>query len=294
MAGLLLIIISSAIYPFIDVIKKKATKVYRINIIFWGIAALSVPFYIVITIWQGIPKIDPSFWWIIAINTPLLVITNILLIRDEKIAPISTTLPLLSFTPVFLIFTSYIFLGELPNSYGVIGIFLIVLGALLLKGEDLRKGLLYRMKDIFSHRSSLYILLIAFIWSFSATFAKMGIQASTVWFFIAITVFLEAITMSIWMGIKHRHHYKEIIKGHIWLLVLGALLSVVADVLFLMGLENSFVAYAIAIKRAFLIVGSIVLGSYFFREKNIKYRIGGALVMVLGIAFILVFGQILQ
>ena len=139
MSGILLIIISSALYPFLDVVKKKATKVYRVNIIFWGISVFSLPFYFIITLWQGLPEIQPSFWCIIAVNTPLLVLTNIMLIRDEKIAPISTTLPLLSFTPVFLIFTSYFFLGELPNAYGIIGIFLVVLGALLLKGEDLRK-----------------------------------------------------------------------------------------------------------------------------------------------------------
>ena len=292
MSGLLLIIISSVIYPFIDVVKKKATKVYRIKIIFWGITVFSVPFYFFITLWQGIPEIQPSFWWIIAVNTPLLVLTNIMLIKDEKIAPLSTTLPLLSLTPVFLIFTSYFFLGELPNAYGIIGIFLVVLGALLLKGEDLRKGLRYRIKDIFSHRSSIYILIIAFIWSFSANFAKMGIQASSVWFFLSVTVFLEAIIMSVWMGVKHRHHFKNVIQGHLWYLVLGAILSVAADVMFLSGLETTFVSYAIAIKRALLIVGSIVLGTYYFKEKNIKYRIGGALVMAIGMAFILVFGRL--
>lgn len=292
MSGLLLVILGSIIYPFIDVFKKKATAHYSVAVIFWVAALFQLPFYIALVWILGIPDIDPSFWWLIAINTPLLIGTNILLIKDEKIAPLSTTLPLLSFTPVFLIFTSYLFLGELPTAYGVIGIFLVVLGALLLKGEDLRFGLRRRMRHIFSQRSSLYILIIAFIWSFNANFLKMAAEASSVWFYLAVTVGLEALFMTVWMAFRHRADTIKKIKGHIPLLFGAAFLSVVADVIFLFGLEHSYVSYAIAIKRALLIVGSIALGAAFFQERNLKYRIGGALVMTLGMLFILVFGAI--
>ncbi len=290
MSGLLLVIIGSIIYPFIDVFKKKATAHYSVGVIFWLVALCEVPFYIVLILWLGIPEIDASFWWIVGINTPILIITNVLLIKDEKIAPLSTTLPLLSFTPVFLIFTSYFFLGELPNAYGVIGIFLVVLGAILLKGEDLRNGLRSRMRHIFSQRSSLYILVIAFLWSFSANFVKIAAEASSAWFYLAVTVALEALFMTVWMAFRHGKRTVGKIKGHIPLLVGAAVFSVAADVIFLIGLEHTFVSYAIAIKRGLLIVGSIALGAAFFRERNIRYRIGGALVMAIGLLFILVFG----
>jgi len=108
-----------------------------------------LPVYGIYLWYHGLPDIDPWFWLIVSIDIPLLIYTNILLIKDEKIAPISTTLPLLSFTPVFLIGTSYLFLGELPNTYGMIGIVLVVIGAVLLKGEDVRKGLFRRIKKYF-------------------------------------------------------------------------------------------------------------------------------------------------
>ncbi len=291
MIGFIFIAIASLIYPFIDVFKKKATVQYHSTTIFWAISVLQLPVYLAITALRGIPAIDPSFWWIIALNTPLLVLSNILLIKDEKVAPLSTTLPLLSLTPVFLIFTSYFFLGELPNSYGVVGIFLVVAGALLLKGEDLRQGLTARMREIFSRRSSLYILIIAFIWSFSATFAKMAIEASSVWFYLAVTIFLESLIMSLWVGGNYGFRAFKLAREKFSILVSAAVFSVAADVIFLLGLETTFVSYAIAIKRALLIVGSIALGAVYFRERNIRYRIAGAFVMVLGMAFILVFGR---
>ncbi len=292
MLGLIFVIIGSAIYPFIDVFKKKATSHYSVGVIFWMVALLQLPLYILLVLILGIPEIDRSFWIIVAINTPLLITSNVLLIKDEKIAPLSTILPLLSFTPVFLIFTSYFFLGELPNAYGVIGIFLVVVGALLLKGEDLRNGLRNRLRHVFGQRASIYILIIAFIWSFSANFVKMAAEASSVWFYLAVTVFFEALFMTGWMAYRHRGKALEKIRGHIPLLVGAAVFSVIADVIFLFGLEHSYVSYAIAIKRAFLIVGSICLGAAFFRERNIRYRIGGALVMAVGILFILVFGEL--
>ena len=152
MTGFLLIIIASLLCPFVDVVKKTATKSYTVKIIFCGVATFSLPVYILYLWYHGLPDIDPWFWLIVSIDIPLLIYTNILLIKDEKIAPISTTLPLLSFTPVFLIGTSYLFLGELPNTYGIIGIVLVVVGAVLLKGEDVRKGLLKRIKKYFLTR----------------------------------------------------------------------------------------------------------------------------------------------
>ena len=287
MSGFLLIIIASLLYPAVDVLKKKATKSYTVNIIFWAVATFSLPFYVIFLIRSGLPEIEPSFWLIISIDVPLLILTNILLIKSEKLAPISSTLPLLSFTPVFLIATSYFFLGELPNTYGIVGILLVVAGAILLKGEELRKGLLNRIKNIFSHKASLYIIIIALIWSFNANFAKMAMQRSSAEFYLFITVLIEAIIMSIWMGVRHRHHYKKMITGHLPLLISAAIITAVANILFLIGLEDTFVSYAIAIKRGGLIIGSIVLGAYYFKETNIKYRLFGAAVMLGGIAFIL-------
>ncbi|MDP2683791.1 MAG: EamA family transporter [bacterium] len=288
MSGFLLIIISSLLYPFVDVLKKKATSHYTVNIIFWAVAVFSLPIYIIFLCRSGIPAIDPSFWWIISIDAPLLIFTNILLIKDEKIAPISTTLPLLSFTPVFLIGTSYLFLGELPTTFGIMGIFLVVAGAILLKGEEIRKGLWYRIKNIFSHKASLYILIIALIWSFNANFAKMAMQRSSVEFYLFIIVLIETVFMSIWMGYRYRHHYKKMISGHLPLLIAAALITAIANIIFLFGLETVFVSYAIAIKRGILIIGSLILGAVYFKEKNMKFRIIGTTIMVIGLVFILV------
>lgn len=288
MSGLILIIIASILYPFVDVLKKKATKKYSINIIFWAVATFSLPIYIIFLIIDGIPEINPSFWWIIAIDAPLMIFTNILLIKDEKISPISTTLPLLSMTPVFLIGTSYLMLGELPNTFGIIGILMVVIGAILLKGEDIRKGISYRLKNIFSHKSSLYILLIALIWSVSANLAKMGMDASSAEFFLFVIVFIEAAFMSVWMGWKYRHHFQKMVSGHLPILISAAFITGISDVIFLFGLDTVLVPYAIAIKRAGLIIISLIFGSVYFKEKNIKYRIFGASIMVVGIIFILV------
>ncbi len=287
--GFILIIVSSLVYPLVDVLKKKATKNYGVKIIFWGIATFSLPFYFFYMMYRGIPEVDPYFWLIIAIDVPLLIYTSILLIKDEKIAPISTTLPLLSFTPVFLILTSYLFLGELPNKYGIIGIILVVIGAVLLKGEEVRQGLWKRIRHIFSTKATLYILIIAFIWSFNANFAKMAMMRSSVEYYLFVVTLLEAVAMNVWLFTKHRHDIKKVTKGHLLLLLSAAAITAIANIAFLNGLETIFVSYAIAIKRAGLIVGSIVFGAIVFKEKNIKYRIAGAAVMLFGIAFILVF-----
>ncbi len=291
MSGFIYVLLGSILFPIVDVFKKKATNKFDIKIIFWGVVTFALPIYGFVLLYNGLPAIDSSFWWLIAVNTPLLIFTNILLIKDEKIAPISTTLPLLSFTPVFLIFTSFILLGELPNKFGIIGIFLVVLGALLLKGERIRHGFSKNLYSIFKRRESQYILIIAFIWAFNSNLIKLAIQASSVWFYLFVTAGIEALIMSIWLASKHRAHLKKVVAKNYrstLLIIFAALITALADILFLTGMEKIFVSYAIAIKRAFLIIGCLTLGATVFHEKNIKYRLAGAGIMVAGIIFILI------
>ena len=71
---------------------------------------------------------------------PLDIIALLLYMKAIKVSPLSLTLPFLSLTPVFLIGTSYIILGERPDRSGFIGIVLVVIGAYLLNVHTISKG----------------------------------------------------------------------------------------------------------------------------------------------------------
>jgi len=289
MAGLALACIAAILYGILEAEKKRATVFFDIKIIFWALVTVAAPVFAVLLALQGIPSIDQRFWIVICIDTPLLIFTNILFIKAEKISPISTALPLLSFTPVFLIATSFFILGELPNTYGIIGIFLVVLGALALKGEDLRNRFRHPLSSILADKGSRYILLIAFIWSFNANFSKLAIEFSSVWFYLFISYTLEAIFMNIWLYAKHRDELRFIHHTPLGLLLTAAVTNILAAVFFMVALQDTLVSYVITLKRAGLMLGGLVLGALVFKEKHVAYRIGGVILMLAGVVCIMVF-----
>lgn len=289
MIGFVYALLSAIVYGGTEALKKKATEKHSIEIIFWAIVTFATPVFAILLWVNGIPQIDPKFWLIIAIDTPLLIFTNILFIRAEKISPISTTLPLLSFTPVFLIFTSYILLGELPNTFGFIGIGLVVLGVLFLKGEELRKGFGKEIDSLFSDRGARYMILVAFIWSFNANFSKMGIETSSIWMYIFVGVTVEALFMNAWLLKKYKKKFIQKVTSEGGILVAASVANMVAVTLYLFAIEHILVSYVIAFKRAGFILGGIIFGAFAFKEKNVRYRIGGALIMLTGVIIILVF-----
>lgn len=52
--------------------------------------------------------------------------------RALQISPLSVTVPYLAFTPVLLVFTSYVVMRESPSSQGLLGVAIVTLGGYLL------------------------------------------------------------------------------------------------------------------------------------------------------------------
>ncbi|MFA5030805.1 MAG: EamA family transporter [Patescibacteria group bacterium] len=289
MNGLILAVIAAVLYGILEAEKKRATDYFDVKIIFWGLVTLAAPVFGVLLFAQGIPHIDHRFWLVIAIDTPLLIFSSILFIKAEKISPISTTLPLLSFTPVFLIPTSFFILGELPKPIGIVGIFLVVLGAIALKGEDLRKRFRHPVSSILKDPGAKYILLVALIWSFNANFSKLAIGFSSVWFYLFVSHFLEALFMNVWLSVSYRQELKSVIRGHVSVLVRASVTNMLAVFFFMAAIQQTLVSYVITLKRVGFMLGGLILGALVFKEKHIAYRIGGAALMLVGVFCIIFF-----
>jgi len=289
MNGLILALIAALLYGILEAEKKRATDYFDVKIIFWGLVTLAAPVFGVLLCAQGIPHIDHRFWLVVAIDTPLLIFSNILFIKAEKISPISTTLPLLSFTPVFLIPTSFFLLGELPQPIGIVGIFLVVFGAVVLKGEDLRKRFRHPVSSILKEPGARYILLVALIWSFNANFSKLGIEFSSIWFYLFVSHLLEAVFMNIWLSISYRQELKSVVHNHLSVLVSASVTNILAVFFFMAAIQQTLVSYVITLKRVGFMLGGLVLGILVFKEKNVVYRIGGVVLMLAGVICILFF-----
>ncbi len=252
----------------------------------WAMCIFSLPFIALSIGFFGIPQVKPVFWIALFSGVLINALAITLYVKALELSPLSLTVPFLAFTPLFLIFTSNLMLGEFPSRLGIFGIISIVLGGYFINIEHIKKGILAPFKNIYQEKGSLLMLIVALLWSVTANIDKIGVQASSPTFYtlawhIVFPIFYLPVILK--TGTKVCE-----LKGNIKMLILLGLVGTILIILQMFAIKLAYVSYVIAIKRAGLVF-SIIFGLLFFKEKNIPLRLAGALFIVLGI-FLIVMG----
>jgi drug/metabolite transporter (DMT)-like permease len=196
-----------------DALSKKAldddTDPY---IVAWVRTGYAAPFIAVIIPFIDIPELDSVFYLVTFLAVPLDIIAVLLYMKAIKLSPLSLTLPFLSLTPIFLIVTSYVILGEKPDKFGFIGIILVVIGAYLLNVHTISQGFLAPFKAIATEKGSVLMIIVAFVFSIGACFGKIAVQHSSPAFFSVIYIFLLSLFLFIIVSFKCKHFLSKSIS----------------------------------------------------------------------------------
>ncbi|MCQ8894426.1 MAG: DMT family transporter [Methanolinea sp.] len=248
----------------------------------------------------GIPAIAPGFFEAAAITVAINIVATILFYRALSVSDLSLCLPLLSFTPVFLVATSCIILGEVPTAGGLAGIFLVVGGSFLLSARGFEPG--HRQWSLPFRRLGAdpgvpLVVTVAFLYSISVNYDKVVVEKTDPVFGSAVVLGLLALAFIFLGGVEtflgknpqaRKDTGKKRLVTGILPLVLGLVLTVEA-VSINVAYTLSLVPYVITIKRLSVFFG-VILGGYLLGEGNTLFRVTGALVMVTGTALIALWG----
>lgn len=79
---------------------------------------------------------DIKFLQIIVVSAGIKVLAGFLYQRALHLSPLSVTVPYLAFTPVLLVFTSFIMMHEEPSCQGLLGVVVVTIGGYLLALEQ--------------------------------------------------------------------------------------------------------------------------------------------------------------
>jgi drug/metabolite transporter (DMT)-like permease len=257
------------------------------SIVAWVRTGYALPFMAFIIPFIEKPELDSVFYVATLMAVPLDIIALLLYMRAIKISPLSLTLPFLSLTPVFLIGTSYIILGERPDRSGFIGIVLVVIGAYLLNVHTISKGFFEPFRAIAKEQGSVLMIIVAFIFSIGACIGKIAVQHSDPLFFSVVYSFLLSFFFYLVISFRTKHFYSKVFSRPILFLLIGILITIMI-ITHLNAVNLVEVAYMVSVKRLSILFGAIY-GVVFFKETNIKERLLGATVMVSGIVMIAVF-----
>lgn len=246
---------------------------------FFGCALLFVPF----------PGVDSTFFIAFFIALPLEVTAVVLYVKALKLSPLTLTLPFLSLSPVFLIVIPYLILGEKISLTGTVGVLMIAGGGYTLNIGEMKKGIMAPLRAIRREKGSVYMIGVALIYSVTATLGKMAIEHSSPVFFgvtynAALAVALIPLAL-----------YKNRGNWRLWsrrTAVTGSLIPGfchAASILsHMIAISLTQVAYMISVKRLSLLMG-VLYGWLLFRETNIRERLVGTMLMVMGFVLIILF-----
>ncbi len=247
----------------------------------WGMRMFAALCLIPVVLFFGIPSLGSSFWFALLVAGFLNMAAQVLYFRALKSSDISVSVPVLSFTPVFLIVTSPLIVGESPAIVGVAGIFMIVIGAYVLQLSEANKGLLEPFKALIHKPGPRMMLGVAFIWSITSNMDKIGIQNSSPFFWaFSISLFIAVgLSFFVFTGKNSAmRHWKGLFP-------LG-LFNAFSLAFQMLAVSIALVPYVIALKRT-SIISSVISGHFVFRERNFAERLVGALIMVAGVVLIL-------
>ncbi|MFO8054554.1 MAG: DMT family transporter [Bacteroidales bacterium] len=270
-----------------DVFSKHNLKSISPYIIALAMRLFSVPLLLPVLFFIEIPDLGDKFWLALCVGGSMNVFITILYLKAIQYSDLSVTVPMVTFTPMFLLITSPLIVGEFPGYYGIAGILCIVLGSYMLNIHTVRKGFFAPFKALIKDKGPRYMLGVAFLWSITANIDKVGIQNSgPVFWVISISVFL-AIGMLLVVLLLAKKHLKQI-KTKALALFPVALFSALTLVFQMLAIQITLVAYVISIKRTSALM-VVVLGVLLFKEKGFSQRITGAIIMLAGVMLISLF-----
>ncbi|OQY58907.1 MAG: hypothetical protein B6245_09440 [Desulfobacteraceae bacterium 4572_88] len=248
----------------------------------------SLPMFAITLPFIPVPRLDATFFWYFLVSIPLNAVAFVLHTKAIKISQLSLTIPYLAFTPAFMIFTGYVFLDEIPNTWGFLGIMIICLGSYVLNMVPGKWSPLMPLKAVFDETGAWMMLIAAFLYSFAAVIGKKCILHSsplffTVSFFAVFNMFFVLFLLRI-----RKIRLTTFMENPVGGVITGGLLFVHA-LLHGWAISLTKAAYMMSVKRISIVFG-VIWGKVLFKEQNIAFRIGGTLMMLAGTLFITLLG----
>lgn len=235
-----------------------------------------------------IPPLPAPFWGWLVLLVPLEILAMLLYVRAIRDHPLALTVPYLAFTPVLVVVTGWLVLGETVSRGGLFGILLVVVGSWLLNFERSDRlslqVLIGPLRAIVVNPGSRLMLLTAFIYAITS----VGSKAAMAWmppeqFGVFYFTLVGAVTL-VAVGATRPAALLVFRHGVVPVLVVAGFMAVMVVTHFL-ALAEVEAAYMIAVKRTSLLFG-MLYGALLFGERHLgRHLIAGSL-MIAGVATI--------
>jgi len=251
-------------------------------------------------------KISPTIAFVLYLMlNALLEGTAILLnYRALQVSPLSFCVPFLALTPVFLLPIGKFFLHEQIVGGMVVGVFIVVVGSLVINRQLFADGWLEPAKEIIRQKGSRYMMLVAFLLATTAALDKWFVTSGgdaafgerlsrsfTLSIGKSVMLALFFVGLAWWRLRGNKNSASIAVQKNVWIqawrdvpqwILLAAFFEGIVLVLQLLAVQFTVAAIVISIKRSGILLACAV-GWFMFRERGITDRVIGSCVMIAGV-----------
>lgn len=266
-----------------NVLAKSTLKNVDEVIVAWSNSFFSAILLLPVLFW-GLPEIKPMFFVGLFVSGTLNVIALIFFMKSIRFGDLSNTVPLTTISPLLLLITSPIIVGEFPSFQGILGMIAIVIGAYILNFQKGQNDLFLPFKLIFYEKGPRYMLFVVLIWSVTANFDKIGVvNSSPLFYSFSVQLYIGLVLLFIVLPkFRKNNSLFKTNKKAFWGIGILSTLTIICHML---AIQLTLVPYVISIKRTNSIL-SVIFGRIFFKEGNLKERLFAASLMFIGVLLI--------
>lgn len=244
----------------------------------------AIPFLVVVGLFLQWPVLDLTFWLAVVAALPLEYLAALLYMRVLKVCHLSLCIPFLAFTPVFLILTGWLILGEALSLGGLAGIVLIAGGSYVLGLGSVRFTWWEPFAALAWEPGARLMLMVAAIYSITSALGKLAIIHSEPAFFGVFYPTLFGGLLLAGYPLNRSREGKTLMSRYTAGILLG--MAMAASIMcHVFGLSLAPTAYLIGVKRLSILF-SVLLGGLLLRERPMLPRLLAAILMVAGVALI--------
>lgn len=271
-----------------DVTSKQALKSldeYSVLLGFSLIGACLMGSFMLAT--EGLPTLGPDYGKALLVGGSLNILAFTLYFRAIKTADLSLTVPLVTLTPLFLLVTSPIIVGEWPTAWDAVGVVFLIVGSYVLNLKPSQGFTLAPLQAIATNAGSRTMVGVAFIWSITSNFDKVGTlnSSSLFWGMSLLATIAIGMVPFVAQRIWHQglHAVISPMGSQAKFIVLAGIFIAVGISLQFAALTMAPVAQVVAVKRMSTLI-SVGFGYFLFGETGLQERLLGAAIMVSGVA----------
>ena len=243
-----------------------------------------LPVLLAAILYTGIPELGANFFLLAVPQSLVIALTSILIAKAYKKSDASIVTPMYAISPMLVLVTSFLILGETPSLLGTAGVILIAVGAYVLKAEK-TDSVLQPLKKLWEERGVQLILVVVLIYSVTANTDKIGVNMSSpiMW---PLTIYTLSSLFMLPVMMRKSDGWTEKVRTEWKPLALLGVLGGTAIILQMTAIKLTLVSYVISIKRLSIPLTVMLSYALLGETESFQQRIAGSILMAAGAVLI--------